>query len=195
VLRTACIQALTWDLDGNRNLKVAINISGRQFRHPDFLETTERIIRETGVNPETLEFEFTESVIMEKAERTIDTLMSLRKMGINLSIDDFGTGYCSLSYLKHFPINKIKIDRSFITDVKEGTDDAAIVEAIISLAHSLNLKVMAEGVENAEQMDFLTARNCSEAQGFFLGHPMEASAIFEQPHPWDRMKNHGDDQL
>lgn len=191
VLRTACIQALSWDLAGQRNLKVAINISGRQFRHPDFLEMTERIIRETGVNPEALDFEFTESVIMEKADRTIDTLRALRKMGIHLSIDDFGTGYSSLSYLKHFPIDRIKIDRSFIVDVKQSADDAAIVEAIISLAHSLNLKVMAEGVENAEQMHFLTARNCSEVQGFFLARPMAASAIFEHQHIWKPVENPG----
>ena len=192
VLRTACTQALAWDLAGNRDLKVAINISGQQFRQPDFLGMTERIIRETGVNPEALEFEFTESVIMEKAERTIDTLRALRNMGIHLSIDDFGTGYSSLSYLKHFPIDRIKIDRSFIVDVKQSADDAAIVEAIISLARSLNLKVMAEGVENAEQMHFLTARNCSEAQGFFLARPMAASAIFDHPHAWKRVENHGD---
>jgi len=186
VLRAACLQAISWSLAGHQSLKVAINISGKQFRDSDFLMRTERIIRETGVNPETLEFEFTESVIMEKAERTIDTLRALRKMGIYLSIDDFGTGYSSLSYLKHFPIDKIKIDRSFIEDIREGNDAAAIVEAIISLSHSLNLKVIAEGVENAEQIHFLTVRNCSEVQGFFLARPMAASAIFEHPHPWKR---------
>jgi diguanylate cyclase (GGDEF)-like protein/PAS domain S-box-containing protein len=177
ILRTACIQARDWSRDEQLPFRVAINISGRQFRQADFLEMTERIIRETGVDPSVLEFEFTESVIMEKAGRTIRILRALKSMGIQLSIDDFGTGYSSLSYLKHFPIDRIKIDRSFIADIKKSSDDAAIVEAIISLCHSLKLKVMAEGVETADQIHFLTARNCSEAQGFLLAHPMEASGI------------------
>jgi diguanylate cyclase (GGDEF)-like protein/PAS domain S-box-containing protein len=177
ILHTACVQARIWNQNGQRRLRVAINISGRQFRQADFLEMTERIIRETGVDPAVLEFEFTESVIMEKADRTIQVLRALKNMGIHLSIDDFGTGYSSLSYLKHFPIDRIKIDRSFISDIKKSPDDAAIVEAIISLCHSLNLKVMAEGVETAEQMHFLTARNCSEMQGFLLARPMAASDI------------------
>ncbi|RQW76885.1 MAG: EAL domain-containing protein, partial [Geobacter sp.] len=136
ILRTSCAQAREWILAGHRDIKVAVNISGQQFRHPDFLETMERIIRETGIEPGSLELEFTESVIMEKADRTIETLRSLKKLGILLSIDDFGTGYSALSYLKHFPIDRVKIDRSFVADVTRSSDDAAITEAIISMAHS-----------------------------------------------------------
>jgi diguanylate cyclase (GGDEF)-like protein/PAS domain S-box-containing protein len=177
VLRTAFIQARNWALAGHRDLKVAVNISGLQFKHPDFLADMERLIRETGVGPETLELEFTESVVMEKADKTITTLQSLKKMGIRLSIDDFGTGYSSLSYLKHFPIDRIKIDRSFVADINRSKDDAAIVEAIISMAHSLNLRVVAEGVEDRDQLRFLEARNCDEVQGFYLAKPMSAEEL------------------
>jgi len=177
VLRTACVQARKWELAGYRDVKMAVNISGKQFRQPDFLEMIEGIIRETDIAPGTLELEFTESVVMEKADKTINTLRSLKKMGVHLSIDDFGTGYSSLNYLKHFPIDRIKIDRSFVTDVNCSNDDAAIVEAIISMAHSLNLKVIAEGVENKSQMDFLVARECNEVQGFYLAKPMTADEL------------------
>jgi EAL domain-containing protein (putative c-di-GMP-specific phosphodiesterase class I) len=177
VLRTALIQARDWALAGHRNLKVAVNISGLQFKHPDFLAILEKIIRETGVDPGALELEFTESVVMENADRTITTLQSLKKMGIQLSIDDFGTGYSSLSYLKHFPIDRIKIDRSFVADVNRSKDDAAIVEAIISMAHSLKLKVVAEGVEDSDQLYFLKARDCDEVQGYYLAKPMSAEAL------------------
>jgi EAL domain-containing protein (putative c-di-GMP-specific phosphodiesterase class I) len=176
VLQTACIQARTWELAGYRDLKMAVNISGKQLKQPGFLEMIEEIIRETEITPESLELEFTESVIMEKADKT---LMSLKNMGVHLSIDDFGTGYSSLSYLKHFPIDRIKIDRSFITDINHSNDDAAIVEAIISMAHSLNLKVIAEGVENISQMDFLVARGCDEMQGFYLGEPMPPDQLIQ----------------
>lgn len=174
VLRTAFVQAREWALAGHCDLRVAVNISGQQFKHPDFLATMERNIRETGVRPETLELEFTESVVMENADRTITTLQSLKDMGIRLSIDDFGTGYSSLSYLKHFPIDRIKIDRSFVADVNRSKDDAAIVEAIISMAHSLKLKVVAEGVEDCDQLHFLKARGCDEVQGYYLAKPMSA---------------------
>jgi diguanylate cyclase (GGDEF)-like protein/PAS domain S-box-containing protein len=177
VLRTACTQARMWELAGHRGMKVAVNISGLQFRQPDFLETIGRIIKETDAAPTSLEFEFTESVIMEHADRAINTLRALKKMGLQLSIDDFGTGYSSLSYLKHFPIDRIKIDRSFVADVATNQDDAAIVKAIISLAHSLNLKVVAEGVESSDQLSFLAATNCNEAQGFYLGVPMQAEEL------------------
>jgi len=171
VLREACLQAAGWG-ENCRDLKVAVNISGRQFRQPDFLQSVARIIAETGVRPSSLELEFTESVIMERAEKNIDALQALKRMGIRLSIDDFGTGYSSLNYLKHFPIDAIKIDRSFIAELLGNNDDAAIAEAIISMAHSLKLKVIAEGVENGAQLRFLTEKKCDEAQGFFLAVPM-----------------------
>jgi len=177
-LRSACVQAKKWALAGYRDLKVGVNISGLQFRQPDFLQIIGSIIRESGIEPGSLELEFTESVIMGNARKTIDTLRSLKKMGVQLSIDNFGTGYSSLSYLKDFPIDRIKIDRSFVADIKLSSDDATIVEAIISMAHSLNLKVVAEGVENREQLHFLAARNCDEVQGFHLTRPMPAEAFF-----------------
>ncbi len=114
---------------------------------------------------------------MEHADKNTDILKSLKEMGVHLSIDDFGTGYSSLSYLKHFPIDRIKIDRSFVADVNRSNDDAAIVEAIISMAHSLNLRVVAEGVENSDQLRFLAARNCDEVQGFHLAMPMSADDL------------------
>jgi diguanylate cyclase (GGDEF)-like protein/PAS domain S-box-containing protein len=171
-IRAACVQAREWALAGLGKLRMAVNISGMQFRQPDFLEMIGKIIRETGIAPEVLELEFTESVVMEHADKTIDTLMALKRMGLRLSIDDFGTGYSSLSYLKHFPIDRIKIDRSFVADLDHSSDAGAIVEAIIFLAHSLNLKVLAEGVETTDQLHFLMTRNCDEVQGFHLAMPM-----------------------
>ena len=173
-LRSACVQARNWALAGYQDLKVGVNISGLQFRQPVFLQTIGSIIRESGIEPGSLDLEFTESVIMGNAGKTVDTLRSLKKMGVQLSIDNFGTGYSSLSYLKDFPIDRIKIDRSFVADIKLSSDNATIVEAIISMAHSLDLKVIAEGVENGEQLHFLAARNCDEAQGFHLTKPMSA---------------------
>jgi diguanylate cyclase (GGDEF)-like protein/PAS domain S-box-containing protein len=174
VLRTAFLQARSWASQGYLDLKVAVNISGKQFSQPDFLQTIGSIIRETGVAPGSVELEFTESIIMEKADKNINTLRALKEMGVQLSIDDFGTGYSSLNYLKHFPIDTIKIDSSFIADVNSNNDDAAITEAIISMAHSLNLNVIAEGIENHEQLHFLGQRNCDEVQGFYLALPMSA---------------------
>jgi EAL domain-containing protein (putative c-di-GMP-specific phosphodiesterase class I) len=135
------------------------------------------IIHETGIAPGAIDLEFTESVVMEHAEKNTDILKSLKDMGVHLSIDDFGTGYSSLSYLKHFPIDRIKIDRSFVADVNQSNDDAAIVEAIISMAHSLKLRVVAEGVENIDQLRFLEARDCDEVQGFHLAMPMSADDL------------------
>jgi diguanylate cyclase (GGDEF)-like protein/PAS domain S-box-containing protein len=179
VLRTAFLQAKSWASQGLTDLKVAVNISGKQFCQPDFLQTIRTIIRETGAAPGSLELEFTESVIMEKADKNINTLRALKEIGLRLSIDDFGTGYSSLNYLKHFPIDTIKIDRSFVADVNSNKDDAAIAEAIISMAHSLDLNVIAEGVENREQLHFLSQRNCDEVQGYFLALPMSIHDFIE----------------
>lgn len=175
-LRSACAQAKKWAVAGYQDFKVGVNISGSQFRQPDFLEIIGTIIHESGIEAGALELEFTESVIMGNTGITIETLRSLKKIGVQLSIDNFGTGYSSLSYLKQFPVDRIKIDRSFVADIKQSSD-ATIVEAIISMAHSLNLKVTAEGVENNEQLHFLAARKCDEAQGFHLTRPMSAEDI------------------
>jgi predicted signal transduction protein with EAL and GGDEF domain len=181
-MRSACIQAREWALAGYRDLRMGVNISGLQFRQPDFLEMVGKTIRETGIEPGALDLEFTESVVMEHADKNTDILKSLKEMGVHLSIDDFGTGYSSLSYLKHFPIDRIKIDRSFVADVNTNYDDAAIVEAIISMAHSLNLRVVAEGVENIDQLRFLETRNCDEVQGFHLAMPMSADDLARGMH-------------
>jgi diguanylate cyclase (GGDEF)-like protein/PAS domain S-box-containing protein len=177
VLRTACVQAKDWASAGYQCFKVAVNISGKQLKHPGFFEMIDRIIRESGVDPKALELEFTESVIMERSDKTIDTLKLLKKMGVQLSIDDFGTGYSSLNYLKDFPIDRINIDRSFISDINCSNDYAAIVEAIISMGHSLNMKVLAEGVETGDQLHFLTKLGCDEVQGFYLAVPMTAGDL------------------
>ncbi len=177
VLRTACNQARNWSLAGHRGFKVAVNISGKQLKQPDFLEMVDSVLKESDIEPDVLEFEFTESVVMEQADKTIDTLKALKKMGIQLSIDNFGTGYSSLNYLKHFPIDRIKIDRSFVSDLDRSNDDATLVETIISMGHSLNRKVLAEGVENGNQLNLLAAFGCDEVQGFYLAMPMAAEDI------------------
>jgi EAL domain-containing protein (putative c-di-GMP-specific phosphodiesterase class I) len=177
VLRKACIQATNWALQGYKDLKVAVNISGKQLKQPDFLDMISKVMNETGIPPRTLELEFTESVIMEEADKTIDILRALKKLGVQLSLDNFGTGYSSLNYLKHFPIDRIKIDRSFIADLDSNNKDAALVEAIISMGHSLHRKVLAEGVENGEQLHYLVQLGCDEAQGFHLAMPMTSDEL------------------
>jgi diguanylate cyclase (GGDEF)-like protein/PAS domain S-box-containing protein len=179
VLRTACMQCKKWSAAGHSDLQVAVNISGQQLRQPDFVEMVEKIIVETGIEPRLLELEFTESIVMENAEETVHTLNTLKSMGIQLSIDDFGTGFSSLSYLKNFAIDRIKIDRAFVVDVLRSRVDAAIVEGIIAMGHNLNLKVLAEGVEDAEQLFFLTAHGCDEVQGFYVALPMSAEDLNE----------------
>jgi diguanylate cyclase (GGDEF)-like protein/PAS domain S-box-containing protein len=177
VLRTACFQAREWTHDGYAELKVAVNISSQQLKQRNFLEMVEQIIEETGIDPSALELEFTESVMIEATDKIVRTLNALKEMGVQLSIDDFGTGYSCLSNLKHFSIDKVKIDRMFVADVNRSNDDAAIVEAIISMAHSLNLRVVAEGVENVLQLKFLTERGCDQVQGFYLGVPMNSEDL------------------
>ncbi len=156
---------------------MAVNLSGRQFRQHDLAEQVGRILQETGLDPEYLELEITESVLMENAEATRETIRQLKDMGVHLAIDDFGTGYSSLNYLKHFPIDRLKIDRVFIKDLAEHPDETAIAEAVIALAHSLRIRVMAEGVETRTQMELLFSRRCEEMQGYFFSYPLEAEAL------------------
>ncbi len=179
VLRSACLQMRAWDKTEHRDLKMAVNISGKQMKHPRFIEMLTMIINETGVNPCNLELEFTESVLMENVEKTIETFRTLKTMGIQLSIDDFGTGYSSLNYLKHFPVDRIKIDKSFVSDVTANGSDTAIIEAIVAMAQSLSLRVVAEGVENSDQLYSLTKLGCDEVQGFYLAMPMHADELTE----------------
>ncbi|WP_051282026.1 putative bifunctional diguanylate cyclase/phosphodiesterase [Azovibrio restrictus] len=174
VLRQACRQNRSWQEQGLAPVTVAVNLSAVQFRHPDLCSMVEGILRETGLAPEYLELEITESVVMQDSERVIQVLRALKAIGLKISIDDFGTGYSSLSYLKRFPIDKIKIDRSFVQDIPADQDDAAIVEAILSIARKLGLKGIAEGVETREQLDFLGASGCEEMQGYLCGRPLSA---------------------
>jgi diguanylate cyclase (GGDEF)-like protein/PAS domain S-box-containing protein len=179
VLRSACLQIREWTMKENRELKMAVNISVKQLKHPNFLEMLTKIIQETGVDPVNLELEFTESIVMENLENTIELFHKLKEMGIQLSIDDFGTGYSSLNYLKNLPVDRIKIDKSFIDDINQNESDAAIITAIVSMAQSLSLRVVAEGVENSDQLHSLTQLGCDEVQGFYLAMPMHANALTE----------------
>jgi diguanylate cyclase (GGDEF)-like protein len=174
VLRTACAQNKAWQDARLPEITVAINLSARQFRHKGLTDTIAHALQETGLNADCLGLELTESLVMHNAAAGALMLQNLKQMGVKLSIDDFGTGYSSLSYLKRFPIDELKIDQSFVRDVMTDPDDAIIAKAIITLAHELNLKVTAEGVETKEHMDFLLGRRCDKAQGFYFGRPLHA---------------------
>ena len=174
VIEEACAQNKAWQDAGLPKLRVAVNISGVQFRKKNLLDTIAHALAAARLEPECLEVEITESVVMQNASEAIVTLEKLHKMGIHVSIDDFGTGYSSLSYLKRFPIDSLKIDRSFIRDVSTDLDDAAIVRATIGLAHNLRLSVVAEGVETADQLTFLRSLGCDEYQGFLKSMPLPA---------------------
>ena len=179
VLQTACAQTQAWNRQGFGPLSVAVNISGRQLEQPDFVEKVAAILNDTGLPSSRLEMEITESVIMAHADEVIVILNQLKEMGVILSIDDFGTGYSSLSYLKRFPIDLLKVDRSFVKDIEIDPDDRAIVRGIIVLAKSLDIKVVAEGVETAGQEAFLKDLNCDQVQGYYYSRPL-STAVFEQ---------------
>jgi diguanylate cyclase (GGDEF)-like protein/PAS domain S-box-containing protein len=177
VLRTACTQARKWQQEGLQAVSVAVNVSAVQFRQGSFPGTIRTVLDETGLAPENLELELTESLLLSNADVMFSVMRQLMTMGLSLAIDDFGTGYSSLSYLKQFPVSKLKIDRSFMRDVAVNADDAAIATAIISMAKSLNLKVIAEGVENEAQMSFLRERQCDEIQGYYFSKPLPAEEV------------------
>jgi len=172
ILRTACRQASEWITQFNKPLIVAINLSTKQFKQPDLVETIQNLLQEFNLQPECLELEITESCVMHDVERALTIMHSFRNLGIKLAIDDFGTGYSSLSYLKRFPINTLKIDQSFVRDLTIDTDDSAIIEAVISLAEKLKLDVVAEGVETQVQLEFLTEKGCQNVQGYFVSRPL-----------------------
>ena len=177
VLQEACRQTRAWQQRGIRDLAIAVNISGVQFQQRDLVENVSDALEAAGLEPRFLELEITESVVMQNAPEAIVMLEQLHKMGVGLSIDDFGTGYSSLNYLKRFPIDKLKIDQSFIRDLSADVDDAAIVQAIIAMAHSLRLRVAAEGVGNVGQLDFLRALDNDEYQGFLYSKPLSAAEV------------------
>jgi EAL domain-containing protein (putative c-di-GMP-specific phosphodiesterase class I) len=179
VLRAACRQVKHWHDEGLAQVKLAVNLSTKQFRHSLLHETLAGVLAETGFDPRYLEFEITESVLMEGSAAVSEVLAELKAMGISISLDDFGTGYSSLSYLKRFPIDALKIDRSFVRDVPADHDDAAIVRAIIAMSRSLRMKVIAEGVETEEQQQFLRAEGCDEIQGYLSGRPVPAEEFLQ----------------
>jgi diguanylate cyclase (GGDEF)-like protein/PAS domain S-box-containing protein len=174
VVRTACLQTKAWQIAGLPVITVAVNISARQFRDKTLLQAIKRILTETALDPAQLELEVTESVIMHDAQNVIADLQAFRDMGVKLSVDDFGTGYSSLSYLKRFPVDRLKIDQSFVRDITVNADDAAIAQAVITLGHTMNLRVIAEGVETPQQLAFLRSNHCDEMQGYLFGKPMPA---------------------
>ena len=180
VLRTACSQARKWQDEGLPAVSIAVNVSAVQFRQQGFCELIGRVLRETGLAAHNLELELTESLLLGNADVTLSVLQELKAMGLTLAIDDFGTGYSSFSYLKRFPVSKLKIDRSFVRDVAVNPDDAAITIAIISMAKSLNLKVIAEGVEDEAQMSFLRAHRCDEIQGYYFSKPLAVDKVGEK---------------
>jgi EAL domain-containing protein (putative c-di-GMP-specific phosphodiesterase class I) len=177
VLGEACRQLRRWHDQGFSGLRVAVNLSGRQFQQQDLVQVVERALLDAQVPPSCLELEITESVAMHSAEWTASVLRALQRMGVRISIDDFGTGQSSLSYLKHFPLSTLKIDRSFVRDIALDPEDEAIASAVIALAHTLGLSVIAEGVETQEQLTFLRRAGCEEFQGFLFSAPVPAEAL------------------
>lgn len=172
VLRYACKQLKEWEQSGYTDIILAVNLSAKQFRDPFFLDSIYEIIQESGINPHNLELEITETIALDDVDYSIQMLERLKKIGISFSLDDFGTGYSSLNYLKLLPVNNLKIDKSFLDSVMESHSDQRIVETIINLAQALNLAVIAEGVEEAAQEEFLKNMNCNKAQGYLYSRPV-----------------------
>ena len=176
-LRTACLQQKAWVDAGMPPLRMCVNTSARQFRQTEFVRRVATIVAETGADPTQLQFEVTESLLIDNVAATTAKLRALRAIGIQIAIDDFGTGYCSLNYLKLFPLHVLKLDRTFIKDIESRSNDAAIVTAMIALGHSLDMEVIAEGVETQGQLTFLRGQGCDAVQGFLYSEPMSAEAL------------------
>lgn len=175
-LRVACEQ-MQGVRSAHPNLRLAVNMSARQFQQPELPDMIAAILRRTGFGPESLELEITESLLMQNVENTVAAMRRLGEIGVRFSVDDFGTGYSSLAYLKHLPISRLKIDKSFVNDIPADGNDTAIVTAIISMAHNLGLEVIAEGVETAEQLEFLRAHGCDAIQGYYFSHPLPFESL------------------
>jgi EAL domain-containing protein (putative c-di-GMP-specific phosphodiesterase class I) len=174
VLREACAQNRAWQEAGLPRLRVAVNLSANQFKDEEFVQTVEKTLAETNLAPDCLDLELTESVIMDNVGRSLRAPHDLKAMGIRFSIDDFGTGYSSLSYLKHFPVHTLKMDQSFVKDLSFDPNDTAIATAVIALGHSLNLSILAEGVETEQQLEVLRQLGCDKMQGYLFSEPLEA---------------------
>jgi EAL domain-containing protein (putative c-di-GMP-specific phosphodiesterase class I) len=179
VLKTACRQNQAWRAAGLPLITVSVNVSARQFEDPQLVARVAAALEESGLPPDALELEVTESLIMRDLSASVAKMRELEAMGISLSIDDFGTGYSSLSALKSFPISRLKIDKSFVSELADNEDDQAIALAVISLGHKLNLRVIAEGVESEQQCDFLRMHDCDEMQGYLFSRPVPADRISE----------------
>jgi EAL domain-containing protein (putative c-di-GMP-specific phosphodiesterase class I) len=177
VLREACRQARAWREAGLPGVTMAVNVSAMEFQDENFLEKLFALLEETATDPAVLKIELTESVLMKNAEGAITVLRKMRESGIKVAIDDFGTGYSSLSYLQRFPIDELKIDQSFVRQIGSGSGDTAIVTAVISMARSLRLRVVAEGVETPEELAFLRAQQCDEVQGYYFSKPVPAQLL------------------
>lgn len=177
VLRRACMDVQTLSRAAGHAIRVSVNISARQLQEPELIESIREIVSETGLDPRLLELEITESVAMQNAEATLAALRALKDMGVSLAVDDFGTGYSSLLYLTRFPIDTVKVDRQFVGNVTRDESAAAVVGAVVALAHSLQLKTVAEGVETPEQRDFLLSHMCAEMQGFLFARPVEIGVL------------------
>jgi diguanylate cyclase (GGDEF)-like protein len=180
ILWAACRQNKAWQAAGLPGVRLAVNVSARQFRDGSFLETLRQAIRRNRLDPQFLTLELTENTIMENAQENLDILNAIKQMGVKLSVDDFGTGYSSLSYLKQLPLDELKIDRSFIMGIRTENDDAPIVTSIISMAHSLNLRVVMEGIETERQLSFCRDRGCDEYQGFLFSKPVPSVELESQ---------------
>lgn len=177
VMKSACLQTRQWQLEGLSDLRIAVNVSARQFQQKDFIERILQILIDTNLRPASLELELTETSIMENPETAAGTLAEIRSLGIKVAIDDFGTGYSSLSYLKRFPVDTLKIDRSFVNGAAVDRDDAALVGAMVRLAHDLRLRVVAEGIETERELAFLRHLNCDEGQGYLFAKPQPADIL------------------
>lgn len=182
VLRTACAQAVAWRNSGLTPIKIAVNVSGKQLRNGDLVETLRQILQETGLAAHYLELELTESILMEQLDDPVTATRELKALGVQLAMDDFGTGYSSLNYLKLFPFDSLKLDRSFISDIATAHHDGEIVKAVIALGHILGLSTVAEGVESAAQLAFLRSHHCAEAQGYLFSHALSPEQFTELLH-------------
>ena len=184
VLRAAAHQAARWHAMGWTDWRVGVNVSAVQFRHGNLPELVAEVLQHEQLPPALLELELTEGVAMHNAQQVSATMAQLAQLGVHMAMDDFGTGYSSLSYLKRYRVSKLKIDQSFVRDIAVDAEDRAIVQAIISMAHSLGLETIAEGVETQEQLDFLRTQGCEQIQGYWLSKPLTADALtaFVQQH-------------
>jgi EAL domain-containing protein (putative c-di-GMP-specific phosphodiesterase class I) len=178
--RTACRQLTSWHQAGLTAIRVSVNVSPRQFQQKNFVETVAQVLAETKTDPAFVQLEITETSIMQSGEHVVRRLSELKQMGLMLAIDDFGVGYSSLGYLKRLPIDMLKIDRSFVSDATTDPDDAALVMAIITLAHNLRLQVLAEGVETEDQLRFLHLLRCDEGQGYLFGRAISPELFFSR---------------